>query len=130
MLVIDDNTALAEGIGQGLTLAGYAVHTAYRADVALEIAITHRPDAIILDFNLPFINGVGFLYRLRDVLALQRTPVLVITGEALDEETQNVIHALDGRLRYKPISLQDLIHETRTMVECACYNQSPLAHLQ
>ena len=128
VLVIDDNVALAQGFAQGLALAGYAVHVAGCADAALRLAIDHQPDAIILDYKMPFVNGVGLLYRLRELTALQQIPVLVITGESLDQEAQRAIQSLKARIREKPISLDDLILETRLMVQCHHYNQSAVEH--
>jgi CheY-like chemotaxis protein len=46
----------------------------------------HAPDAIILDFRMPFINGMGFLYRLRERPGHRHTPVLLVTGEPFKDE--------------------------------------------
>jgi DNA-binding response OmpR family regulator len=117
VLVIDDHVALAQGFARGLSIAGYAVHVATRADIALQLALEHPPDAIILDFNMPFVNGVGFLYRLRNLRSFEHTPVLVITAESLTDDIRATIRSLDAHVREKPIRLDDLIQATRMMVE-------------
>lgn len=124
ILVVDDNIPLAQGFGRALKMAGYDILLAHRADVALQLAQDHQPDAIILDFKMPFVNGVGFLYRLRELNAGPRTPVLVVTGESLNEDTQIALHDLDARVRIKPIGLADLISETRILVQHRYYNQA------
>lgn len=115
--MIDDNVALADGFARVLTLAGYEVVVAHSADVALREAQNHQPDAIILDFQMPFVNGVGFLYRLREHDALHSTPVLVVTGASLDDEARMALHDLDAKIRFKPIGGADLVAETRSLLQ-------------
>ena len=59
------------------------VHT---ADDGLRLAAERPQDAILLDFRMPFVNGVGFLYRLRGLPGLRDVPGMVITGASVDDE--------------------------------------------
>ena len=97
--------------------AGFEVHVAHNADVALNEARNHHPDGIILDFQMPFVNGVGFLYRLRAQEALSRTPVLVITGQSLNDEVRSELRELNANLLLKPIDIVDLVAGTRSLLE-------------
>ena len=81
VLIIDDNVNLARGFALALERAGYHVAVAHTADDGLRLAADQHPDAILLDFRMPFVNGVGFLYRLRQLPGLRDVPVMVITGE-------------------------------------------------
>jgi adenylate cyclase len=117
ILIIDDHVALAQGFAQALTGAGYRALVAHTADVALREAQLHQPEAIILDFQMPFINGVGFLYRLRADEGLRRTPVLVITGQTLTDEVRAELRGLGAHVRVKPLGLADLLTEARTLVQ-------------
>jgi DNA-binding response OmpR family regulator len=65
LLIVDDDGATTQTFARILTLEGYDVRTATTAEVALYENDSWRPDAIILDLWMPFINGLGFLYRLR-----------------------------------------------------------------
>lgn len=115
ILIIGDNVTLARGFAQGLTNAAYRVHLAHTAEDGLLFAQGERPDAIILDMRMPFVNGVGFLYRLRELSEHTQTPVMALTGESVNEETRAEI-ALGGVLRFKPLGLSDLLKETRALV--------------
>jgi len=117
ILVIDDHVALAQGFAQALTGAGYKALVAHTADIALREAQLHQPEAIILDFQMPFINGAGFLYRLRANEDLRRTPVLVITGQTLTDEVRAELRELGAQVRTKPLGLADLLTETRALVQ-------------
>ena len=61
VLIIDDDWAVAGTFAFALTSVGYHVHLAHSAEDALRELDAQRPDAIVLDFRMPFINGLGFL---------------------------------------------------------------------
>ena len=79
ILVIDDHEMLARAFAMALEREGYDVHTAYTAEHGLRLAKSEHPAAIILDLQMPFINGAGFLYRLRTSPEHSQTPVMVVT---------------------------------------------------
>jgi DNA-binding response OmpR family regulator len=116
ILVIDDHVALAEGFARALRLAGFDVQVAHGAETALQQAQAQQPDAIILDFQMPFVNGAGFLYRLRADSLLRRTPVLVVTGQTLTAEIRDELRELDASVRAKPLGLTDLVAAARSLV--------------
>jgi two-component system response regulator MprA len=117
VLVIDDDEALRSVFARALTREGYSVQVAATAEEALNSVAQERPDAIFLDLKMPMINGVGFLYRLRENPANRDIPVALITGErALDDATANDLLALSARVWYKPLSLDDLRGVARTLL--------------
>jgi DNA-binding response OmpR family regulator len=116
ILIIDDNVVLARAFARVLTDAGYRVHTWHSAEDGLRQAKLQRPDAIILDLQMPFVNGVGFLYRLRANHALRDTPVLVVTGTALNAQRVAELDELGAVVRLKPIGVEELLAETRALL--------------
>ena len=111
ILVIDDNVNIAQGFAMALQGAGYRVHTAHEAEHGLRLAQSEHPAAIVLDLRMPFINGAGFLYRLRASPGLGRTPVMVVTGAEVNEEMQAELAALRAVVRFKPLGLTQLLAE-------------------
>jgi two-component system, OmpR family, response regulator MprA len=117
VLVIDDDEALRSVFARALTREGYRVQVAATAEEALGQVALERPDAILLDLKMPLINGVGFLYRLRENPANKDIPVALITGErALDDATANDLLTLSARVWHKPLSLDDLRGVARTLL--------------
>ena len=116
VLIIDDNVNLAKGFAMALGRAGYDVSVAHTADDGLRLAAERQPDAILLDFRMPFVNGIGFLYRLRELPGLRDVPVMVITGESVNAETLADLQDLHASLRFKPIALPELLEETRALL--------------
>ena len=116
ILIIDDNVNLAQGFAMALSREGYDVVVAHTADDGLRLATELEPDAILLDFRMPFVNGVGFLYRLREQRRLRDVPVMVITGASVTEETCKDLQDLRATLRFKPLAVTALLQETRALV--------------
>ena len=120
ILIIDDNVVLARAFARALTGEGCRVNTWHSAEDGLRQARAERPDAIILDLQMPFVNGVGFLYRLRADEALRDTPVMVVTGLPLSEQKVTELAELGAVVRLKPMSLDALLGETRALLADAC----------
>jgi CheY-like chemotaxis protein len=98
VLVIDDDEGVRRMFSQALMLDGFSVQVAATAEEGLGHVERARPDAILLDFKMPLINGVGFLYRLRQVPANRNIAVAVITGAlTLDDATVNDLRTLHAQ---------------------------------
>jgi DNA-binding response OmpR family regulator len=117
LLIVDDDGATTQTFARILTLEGYDVRTATTAEVALCEHDSWRPDAIILDLWMPFINGLGFLYRLRGREERRDTPVVMVTGDQCLEDTIiDEIHELGAEVYFKPLWLEDLVTVVRKLV--------------
>ena len=127
ILIVDDNINLALGFAKALTNAGYTAHAAHTAEDGLRLARVEHPDGIILDMGMPFINGLGFLYRLRALPAHDQTPVMVVTGASLNEETRAELNELRAVIKFKPLGLEQLLAETRTMLAADSDVRQPLS---
>lgn len=117
VLIVDDDETLRSAFGRVLTREGYTVKLAATAEEALAYVKQERPDAILLDLKMPLINGVGFLYRLREDPANQQIAVGLITGERmLDPATVADVNALSAQVWHKPLSLDDLRDVARMLL--------------
>ena len=117
ILIVDDDETVLQTLGKALSLEGYDVRVAASSLVGLQEAVDTPPDAILLDLRMPFVNGIGFLYRLRAQAAHRHTPVAVITGDSeLDDPAMAELHALDADLLFKPLWLADVVSLTRRLL--------------
>jgi len=118
LLIVDDDISTTQTFAQILTLEGYDVRTAATAESGLREIQATRPDAIILDLRMPFINGLGLLYRLRAGEPHRRTPVVIVTGDqCLDDSVIRELHDLGAEVRFKPLWLEDLVDVARSLVQ-------------
>jgi two-component system OmpR family response regulator len=117
VLVIDDDENVCVLFSRALKAAGYDVGTATTAEEALSLLREARPSAIFLDLKMPYVNGAGFLFRLRNDPTVRDIPVAVITGMTnLDRATLADITALGARVWYKPLSIQEIADVARTLL--------------
>ena len=117
VLVIDDDEGVRLTFSRVLKLDGHTVHVAATAAEALGEVEQQRPDAILLDLKMPMVNGVGFLYRLRQNPANQDIAVGVITGTpVLDDATVNDLRALNAQVWFKPLSIEDIQQVAQTLL--------------
>jgi DNA-binding response OmpR family regulator len=117
VLIIDDDRGVTETLARVLRLEGHDVHTANTAESGLNEACAHSLDAIIVDLRMPFVNGLGFLYRLRALDRHQHTPVAIITGDyTVDEEISRELDELGAELHYKPLWLEDVVALAHSLI--------------
>jgi DNA-binding response OmpR family regulator len=100
-----------------LRLEGYEVFTSARPDEGLQQAEQKVPDAIILDFRMPLLDGLGFLRRLREMQAHRDTPVAIVTGDYfLEDEITRELQTLGATVLFKPLWLEQLVELARKLV--------------
>jgi two-component system response regulator MprA len=114
VLVADDDPAVRESLRRSLSFNGYDVTTAEDGAAALAEVAQNRPDALILDVNMPKLDGLEACRQLRangDDL-----PVLMLTAR---EEVRDKVMGLDaGADDYmpKPFALEELLARLRALL--------------
>src|SRR5688500_20396297 len=82
VLVVDDDLSFAQSLVEEIALFGYVAVAAANGAEALRLAQDRPPRLILLDLEMPVMNGWQFLQRRRSNRALSRIPVVVISGMA------------------------------------------------
>jgi protein-histidine pros-kinase len=109
LLYVEDNAMSARLVEAILSaVPGLTVLSASTAQKGLEKAIRHRPDVIILDINLPGLNGYDLLARLRHAPETRDIPVLALTAAALPGDIAKGTAAGFFRYLTKPIDARVL----------------------
>ena len=117
ILIVDDDETVLQTFAKALSFEGYEVRTAASPLLGLQEVEHSRPDAILLDLRMPFVNGVGFLYRLRALSGHQHTPVAIITGDScIDDPAMVEIEGLEAEVRFKPMWIDEVIMLTRELL--------------
>jgi DNA-binding response OmpR family regulator len=80
ILLVDDDPAILQMVGDRLEMEGYTLVTASRGEQALEKLPSIIPNLIILDISMPGLGGLGFLRRLTDFSPAPTAPIMVFTG--------------------------------------------------
>jgi two-component system response regulator MprA len=117
ILIVDDDETVLQTFAKALSLEGYDVRVAASPLVGLQAVVDAPPDAILLDLRMPFVNGVGFLYRLRAQSAHRHTPVAIITGDScIDDPAMIELHGLDAEVCFKPMWIDEVVALTRNLL--------------
>lgn len=112
-LVVDDDRILADLIAFTLRREGFSVSLAYNGEMALQLWRDGRPDIIILDLNLPQVDGFTVCRQIR---AEEETPIIMLTVRS---EEDDVIHGLElGADDYiaKPFSPRQLVARVQAVL--------------
>ncbi|HEY75724.1 MAG TPA: response regulator [Thermoflexia bacterium] len=108
ILYIEDNPENRLLVRRILEAEGYAVVEAEDAPSGLEAAQTISPDLILLDINLPEMDGYEFTARLRQTPGLKDIPIVALTANVMKGDRERTLAAgCDGYIQ-KPIDVDEL----------------------
>ena len=114
MLVVDDSPSVRKLVEFTLKAKGFQVASAGDGQEALELTAKEQFDAIILDINMPRMNGFEFLQKMRADDAYASIPIIMLTTEGQDEDKDKAV-ALGATAYivkpFKPIQLLGFIEK-------------------
>jgi DNA-binding response OmpR family regulator len=116
VLIIEDEPELVKVVRSYLEKAGFSVISSYRGDTGLTAWETRKPDLVILDLNLPGMDGLDVA---REIRRKSRTPLIMITARV--EEADQLIGLELGADDYvtKPFSPRVLVARVRALLRRA-----------
>jgi two-component system, OmpR family, response regulator len=106
LLVVDDEEALVDLLGDALRFAGYEVHVARNGFDALKVAADVLPDLVVLDVNLPDLDGFEVCHRLRRDGG--EAPVIFLTARDDPSDLRTGFTRGGDDYVTKPFSLEEL----------------------
>ena len=108
ILVVEDNEKNMKLFRDVLQATGYATLEARTGEDAVELAVAHSPALVLMDVQLPGIDGVEALVRLREDERTASIPVLALTAQAMQGDRERFLAAgFDGYIS-KPIDVAEL----------------------
>ncbi len=122
VLVVDDETNIAELIGMALRFEGWEVRLAHTGSAAVSTGKEFRPDAVVLDMMLPDFNGLEVLRRLRTFDA--GIPVLFLTARDSVEDRVAGLTAGGDDYVTKPFSLEEVVARLRALVRRTAHTKA------
>ena len=107
ILIVDDEKPIVEILTYNLQKEGYETIEAYDGEQAINLALTQKPDLILLDIMLPKVDGLTVCKRIRHTLA--NIPILILSAK--DEEIDKILGLELGADDYitKPFSVRELM---------------------
>lgn len=122
ILVVDDEPQNISIIAEILERKDYEIFAALNGDSAVKIAEEKLPDLIIMDWDMPIMNGIEATKLLKKKTSTQNIPVIIISGVMVKSENLNM--ALEaGAIDFvrKPVDEIELIARARSMLMLSSY---------
>jgi two-component system cell cycle response regulator DivK len=116
ILVVEDNTKNLKLVRDVLQFAGFEIIEATTGEDGVELMATEHPDLVLMDLQLPGIDGTEALRQIREMPGVGQVPVLAVTAFVMDEDRRRASQAgFDGYVE-KPISVRGLTDQVRALL--------------
>ncbi|TNF99226.1 MAG: response regulator [Gammaproteobacteria bacterium] len=117
ILIVEDNEKNLKLIRDLMLYAGYETMEAVTGEEGVEKANRESPDLVLMDIQLPGLNGIEALLQLRSNTLTENIPVVAVTASAMTEDEQRIQSAgFDGYLR-KPIDIDQVLATVKEILE-------------
>lgn len=122
ILVVEDDLSLSDVIAFTLRRAGFEILTAYDGLAALTTWEQQRPDLLVLDLNLPKLDGLDVCRRVR---LIDKTPIIMLSARSGDEAVVKGLELGADDYIVKPFSPSQLVARVRAVLRRAGLVETP-----
>lgn len=116
VLIADDHVDTRIILRHYFEAMGFIVSEAADGREALACVRDDRPDAVVLDIQMPHLDGIGVLREIRGDAGLSNLPVLALSAHAMVEEVREIIEAGADRYLAKPADPKEVIAAIRALL--------------
>lgn len=116
VLIVEDDPAIRDLLHTRLSLAGYRSQHVSSGWAALQVMQDFRPNAVILDINMPGLDGFGVLETKRARSAIRDIPVMVLTARNAADDIRKALALGAKDYLAKPFEDQQLLMRVRRLV--------------
>jgi two-component system cell cycle response regulator DivK len=108
ILYVEDNFENRVLVRRILTAEGYRVLEAEDAYQALTLLQSHHPDLILMDINMPYVDGYDLTMRIKSMPKMAATPIIAMTANVMKGDREKSLQACcDGYIQ-KPVDVDEL----------------------
>ena len=117
ILIVEDNEKNMKLVRDVLQAKGYATIEAITGEDGIRLAAEDKPDLILMDIQLPGINGIEALRVLRANPETAAIPAVAVTASVMQQDRKHITEAgFEGYLG-KPLNLKEFLETVRAMLE-------------
>jgi CheY-like chemotaxis protein len=117
ILIVEDNPKNLKLVRDTLQVKGYQTIEAETGEDGVRLAHERQPALVLMDIQLPGINGVEALKRLRADPVTSSTPVIAITASVMTQDRTRIMAAGFDGFQGKPISVRELLGTVREILD-------------
>jgi len=117
ILIVEDHEKNRKLERDVLQAKGYRTIEAETGEEGVRLAKEHRPALVLMDIQLPGIDGITALGQLRADAATRVIPVIAVTASVMTHDRQKIMAAGFDGYQSKPIRLKDFLQAVRAMLD-------------
>ena len=117
ILIIEDNEKNRKLCRDVLQVKGYRTIESESAEAGLDLARTQAPALILMDIQLPGMDGVTAMKQLKSDANTKSIPIIAITASAMTNSRQAMLAAGFDGYQTKPITLKDFLGEVERVLQ-------------
>ena len=106
ILIVEDNEKNMKLVRDILRHNGHATLEAVTGGEGVRLALQERPDLILMDIQLPDIDGIAALHQIRQDWALDAVPVIAVSASVMPGDHQKIVNSGFDAFVTKPINLK------------------------
>ena len=111
ILIVEDEPRNLKLVGDLLQVSGYETIEATNGKQGVELARTGKPDLILMDVQMPVMDGLEATRILKADATTRNIPVLALTASAMKEEKEKIFQAGCDEYITKPFDIKELLKE-------------------
>jgi len=109
VLVVDDNPTNRKVAREALSMAAYEVLEAESGETSIAKAKESRPDIILMNIQMPGVDGVAAMKIIRKLPSFEKTPIIALTAFAMKGDREKLLNEGFSDYISKPLSVPDLL---------------------
>ncbi|HSE92381.1 MAG TPA: response regulator, partial [Methylomirabilota bacterium] len=117
ILIVEDNAKNRKLVRDVLQFKGYQTLEAETGEDGVRLAREHRPALVLMDIQLPGIDGITALGQLRSDAGTRAIPVLAVTASAMTHDRQKILAAGFDGYQTKPIRVTEFLDAVRALLD-------------
>jgi len=117
VLIIEDNEKNMKLARDVLQVKGYETVEAATGEEGVKLALQRKPDLVLMDIQLPGINGIEAFKQIRGNAATKAIPVVALTASVTPTDRSAITAAGFDAFLGKPINLKEFLHTVERLVE-------------
>ena len=117
ILIVEDNDKNMKLVRDILQHKGYTTLEAVTGGEGVRLAREHKPDLVLMDIQLPDIDGITALREIRKDSALDAIPVLAVSASVMPDEQQKIVTSGFDAYVTKPINLKQFLETVKRFLE-------------
>ncbi len=117
ILIVEDNELNRDMLSRRLERRGYQILVAEDGISGVEKTFKELPDLILMDINLPGIDGLEAVRRIRENSSTQMTPIIALSAHARIEDQKTSLEAGCNEYECKPVEINRLIQKINNLIK-------------